>query len=169
MASVSRSSILYSILIVILLAALPHAIRNLVERGDLYLFTHQFFADMMARLSGPGRFRFILQPTVAILLGTRDGVRDAHADFPPFLWSLLFRSGRRPDLLRSAFVSVRDLVAIAILLDLISQYLIFRDIHPGAALLLGPVLIGTPYTVARALMNRFTRRRTGRATSTPAR
>jgi hypothetical protein len=86
----------------------------------------------------------------------------------PFLWSLLFRSGRRPDLLRSAFVSVRDLVAIAILLDIISQFLIFREIHPGAALLLGPVLIGTPYAVARALTNRFTRRRSGRAlTTTP--
>jgi hypothetical protein len=93
MASISRSSILYAVLIVILLAALPHAIRNVVESRDLYLFTHRFFADMRARLSGPGRFRFILQPTVAIVLGTRDGVRDAHADFRPFLWSLLFRSG----------------------------------------------------------------------------
>lgn len=167
MVSISRSSILYAVVIVILLAALPHAIRNLVENGDLYLFTHRFFADMMARLSGPGRFRFILQPTVAIVLGIRDGVKDAHSDFPPFLWILLFRNGRRPDLLRSAFASVRDLVAIAILLDVISQYVIFRQVHPGAALLVGPVLIGTPYAMARALTNRFTRR-SGRAlTTTP--
>jgi hypothetical protein len=168
MVSISRSSILYAVVVVIVLATLPHAIRKLVENGDLYLFTHRFFADMRARLLGPGRIRFILQPTVAIVLGTRDGVRDAHADFPPFLWSLLFRSGRRTDLLRSAFVSVRDLMAIAILLDVISQYLISREIHPGAALLLGPVLIGTPYAMARALTNRITRLRSGRAlTTTP--
>jgi hypothetical protein len=51
MASISRSSILYAVLIVILLASLPHAILNLVENGDLYLLTHRFFADVMARLS----------------------------------------------------------------------------------------------------------------------
>jgi hypothetical protein len=55
------------------------------------------------------------------------------------------------------FASVRNLVAIAILLDIISQYLIFREIHPGAALLLGPVLIAAPYSLARALANRVAR------------
>jgi hypothetical protein len=64
----------------------------------------------------------------------------------------------RPQLLKSGLASVRNLMAIAILLDIISQYLIFREIHPGAALLLGPVLISIPYAVARALANRIARR-----------
>jgi hypothetical protein len=81
-----------------------------------------------------------------------------------FLWSLLFRRGGRLNLLRSAFACVRDLVAVATLLDLISQFFIFREIHPGAALLLGPVLIAVPYAVARALTNRITRLRTYRGT-----
>jgi hypothetical protein len=50
---------------------------------------------------------------------------------------------------------VRDLVAVAILLDAIAQFLIFRMVHPGAALLLGPVLIATPYATSRALANRI--------------
>jgi hypothetical protein len=57
--------------------------------------------------------------------------------------------------LRSAFVSVRDLVAIAILLDVISQFLIFHEVRPGAALVVGPVLITLPYVLARALTNRL--------------
>jgi len=64
-------------------------------------------------------------------------------------------------LLRSAFASVRNLVAIAIILDVVSQFLIFHEIHPGAALLLGPVLIAVPYALSRALTNRIVGRRKG--------
>jgi hypothetical protein len=69
----------------------------------------------------------------------------------------VFRSAERPDLLRSALASVRNLVLVAILLDAIAQFLIFRMVHPGAALVLGPVLIGLPYATSRALTNRISR------------
>ena len=155
--SLSRSSILRATVIVIILATLPGAIRRLIRTGGLYLFSRQFFEDMLARLSGPGRLRFIVQPLVAILLGARDGVKDARAGSPAFLWALAFHGQHRREMLRNAFTSASDLVAIAILLDLISQFLIFREIHPAAALLLGPVLIGVPYAVARAFGNRVSR------------
>jgi hypothetical protein len=41
-------------------------------------------------------------------------------------------------MLANAMSSAGDLIAIAILMDLISQFLIFREIRPGAALLVGP-------------------------------
>jgi hypothetical protein len=124
--------------------------------------SHRFVDDMVARLHGRGRMRFILQPTVAIVLGVRDGVKDARAGSPPFLGALVFlRSGRR-ELVRGALASVRDLVAIAILLDVVSQFLIFRMVHPGAALLLGPVLIAAPYAFSRAAANRIARGRNER-------
>jgi hypothetical protein len=144
---------------VILLSALPSAIRRIIQTGDPYLFTRRFFEDLWARLSGPGRLRFILQPTAAILLGVRDGKRDSRVRCPPFLLGLIFRRIHRSDLWRSGISSVRDLVAIAVILDLICQILIFREIHPGAALLLGPVLIAVPYSLSRALTNRIATRR----------
>jgi hypothetical protein len=118
------------------------------------LFTDQFFQNILARLSGPGRLRFIIQPTVAIILGARGGVKDASAGLPPFLWALVFHKEHRRELLRSTITSIRNLVAIAILLDLISQFLIFGEVRLGAALVLGPVLIGAPYILSRALANR---------------
>jgi hypothetical protein len=124
-----------------------------------YLFTSQFFNDILARLSGPGRLRFIIQPTVAIILGERSGMKDARAGLPPFLFALVFHKECRQELLRSTIASVRNLVAIAILLDIVSQYLIFEDIHVGAALVVGPVLVGVPYALSRALTNRISRRR----------
>ena len=138
---------------------MPFAVAELWKTGELYLLSHRFLEDMTARLHGPGRLRFILQPLTAIALGARDGGRDARAGNPPFLWGLFFGSGDRSRLMRSALASVRDLVAVAILLDVAAQLLIFRMVHPGAALLFGPVLIGFPYASSRALTNRIVRQR----------
>ena len=157
MASTSRGWILGGVVTAMLVALAPRAILRTIETGDLYLFTSQFFQDILARLSGPGRLRFIIQPTVAIILGARGGMKDASAGLPPFLWALIFHREHRRELLRSTVTSIRNLVAIAILLDLISQYLIFHEIRPGAALVVGPVLIAVPYALSRALANRVWR------------
>jgi len=162
--SFSRSTILVALAAAIVLAAMPSVIRRLIETRDPYLFTRQFFEDMLARLSGPGRFRFILQPTVALFLGIRDGVKDARSGHAPFFSALITQKKDRSALLRSGFASIRDLIALAIILDLISQFLILRRIHPAAALILGPVLITFPYSVSRALANRIARKR-GQQTS----
>jgi len=153
--SVSRSSILVALAATVLLAALPGAIQRIVQTGDPYLFTQRFFEDVVARLSGAGRLRFILQPVAASLVGIRDGKSDAHGGRPAFLSALAFHGSCRLDLLRSAFASIQDLVAIAIILDVVSQLLIFENVHPGAALLLGPVLIAVPYSISRAIANRI--------------
>jgi hypothetical protein len=157
--SFSRSSILTTVAVVIVLATLPGQIRRLVQSGNPYLFTQQFVQDMFARLSGPGRLRFLIQPGVAILLGIRDGRKDAQMAYPPFLWSLLHHQAHRLHLMGTAWVSIRDLIAIAVILDIGSQFLIFRQINPGAALLLGPVLISVPYALSRAFANRIVVRR----------
>lgn len=154
MAFLSRGRILSGLVVVVLVAVIPRAIVRIVETGDLYLLTNQFFHDILARLSGPGKLRFILQPTIAIILGARDGTKDASAGMPSILWGLVFHREHRKELLHSTITSIRNLLAIAILLDLISQFLIFGDIRPGAALVVGPVLIAVPYALSRTLANR---------------
>jgi hypothetical protein len=72
-----------------------------------------------------------VQPTVAIILGSWSGIKDAREGIPPFLWALAFHGTRRRELLRIAFASIRDLVAIAILLDVIWQVLIFKTSVPA--------------------------------------
>lgn len=156
---VSRTSVLYAAVAIVLLASLPGAILTIIRTGDPYLFTEGFFQDILSRLSGPGRLRFIIQPTVALFLGLRSGIKDAQAGLPPFLWALAFRREHRHEMLRTGFISIRDLVAVAILLDVISQLLIFHNVRPGAALLVGPVLITLPYAFTRALANRVLHRK----------
>lgn len=166
---VSRHTVLSTVVIVVLLASIPRAIWRIIETRDQYLFTEQFFADLLGRLSGPGRLRFIVQPLVAVILGAKDGLRDARLGLPPFLWALLFHGPVRKQFLRGAMVSVQDLVCVAVLLDLISQALIFHEIRPGAALVVGPVLIAVPYCTARALGNRVLRKRQAGARAARAR
>jgi hypothetical protein len=143
----------------VLVLSLPGSLRDAFDRGGIYLFSMAFLEDIPRRLTGPGRLRFILQPSVAIFLGIRSGLADARMEWPPYLYGILFHRDARRELLRTGFESVVNLILIGILLDSVSQWLIFGVSHPGAALLVGPVLIGLPYSFARALSNRLARRR----------
>jgi len=154
---VSRSTFLTAVVIAVLLIATPFTVVEFFKTGEIYILSHRLVDDMVARLHGPGRLRFLFQPIAAIVLGARDGAKDAGEGQPPFLWDVVVHSTHRTRLLRSALASVRDLIAIAILLDLIVQFVIFHMVHPGVALALGPVLIALPYATSRALTNLFSR------------
>jgi hypothetical protein len=147
--------ILASLTLLVLVLSLPGSMRDAFERGGLYLFSREFFEDIPKRLTGPGRFRFIFQPVVAILLGIRDGRDDKQTGRPPYLYGLLFHRRRRRELLQSGFEAVVNLMLMGILLDSIAQWLILGASYPGAALVVGPVLITIPYALARALANRL--------------
>lgn len=149
--------ILFGLIVLVFLASAPAALRYAHEHGGFYLFSEAFLRDIPKRLKGPGRFRFILQPAVAIFLGFRAGVADARAGRPPYILSLFFDHAQRLVMLREAFGHVATLVAVAILLDCVSQFLILRQIFPGPALVIGPVLIALPYSLSRALTNRWSR------------
>jgi hypothetical protein len=125
--------------------------------GPTYLFSRTFLEDLPKRLTGPGRFRFILQPAVAIFLGIRAGVSDAQARRAPYLLGVVFDSQRRRALLKEAFEQLAVLIAMSILLDALSQFLILHQVFPGPALIVGPVLIALPYSLSRAVTNRIVR------------
>lgn len=154
--SLSRTSALAGLVVFMLLVALPSAIRRIIETGNLYLFMEQFFGDLLARLEGFGRLRFMIQPPVAIVLGARDGLGGTRAGYPPFPSAMLSRRSARLSSWRSAFLSLHDLVTIAIILDIISQFLIFRELQPGAAQLLRSAAIAAPYTIS-GVRNEFGR------------
>jgi hypothetical protein len=153
----TRSTIITGVAALVLLAAIPSAVRDTLESGRIYLFSWEFLADLPARLTGPGRLRFILQPATAIILGLRGGLADARAGRPPYVMGLLLDPLHRREYVRTGLTNIRDLIAVGIVLDVVAQFLIFRQVHPGAALLIGPVLITAPYAFARAVANRVAR------------
>jgi hypothetical protein len=145
--------------ILVLVLSVPDSLRDDYKRGNFYLFSHSFIEDMPRRMAGPGRFRLILQPLMAIFLGIRGGIVDARRGRPPFISGVLLSQGFRQELLKSGFRTLVNLLLMSVLLDSVFQWMIYGSSHPGAALVVGPVLIAVPYSVARALANRCARLR----------
>jgi hypothetical protein len=153
-------TIVLAVLTVFVLAlSVPGSLQYAREHGDFYLFSRAFFEDIPKRLTGPGKFRFVLQPVIAIILGIRSGRGDARSGLPPYLYAILFKRDARREMMRSAFLTIVNLLLMGILIDSVCQWLILGISYPGAALVVGPVLIVTPYTISRALTNRLVRTR----------
>jgi hypothetical protein len=150
-----RETIVIAMALLLLAAAIPFAIVDTIEKGRVYLFSWQFIEELPQRFTGPGRFRFILQPMIAIILGIRGGLSDAKAGNPPYLFSLLFHAGRRKELLRSGAAAISMLLAMGIIMDVVFQLVLYRAVHPAAALLVGPIFICFPYALSRALTRRW--------------
>ena len=150
-----RDTIVTVLALLVLAIALPFAIVDTFETGRVYLFSRQFIEELPQRFTGPGRLRFILQPMTAILLGIRGGLRDAKSGNPPYQFGLLFGAESRRELLRSGVAAVRNLVALGIIMDIVFQLIIYHSVHPGAALVIGPILICFPYALSRALTTRL--------------
>lgn len=118
-------------------------------------FFANFLDEMLARLTGPMNFRFIVQPLVAIVLGMRDGRLDARAGTPPFIFDLIFKPKDRKRQLKSAFKSLLTPIIIGTILDAIAQYLLFKHVRPLPALFVGICVMGIPYSFARGITNRI--------------
>ena len=153
--------VLAALTVLVLALSVPGSLRDAWERGGFYLFSRQFLLDLPKRLLGPGRFRFLLQPTMAIVLGVAAGRADARAGRPPYLRALVFGGNGRGRLLRGALGDIAKLLLAGVLVDSVCQWLILGASYPGAALVVGPVLIAAPYAMARALANRVTVARDG--------
>jgi hypothetical protein len=132
----------------------------LVDKAQhhMELFSRSFGEGLEARLTGPGKGRFVLQPLVAIALGIRDGIVDAKQGKPPYFIRVLFKSERKFYVLKTSLKSIATPLTIGIVLDMILQWLIFRAVFLVPALIAGTILVAIPYSVARGLSNRVARR-----------
>jgi hypothetical protein len=113
------------------------------------------FERAIARISGPMSIRFIFQPAMAIVLGVRDGLHDAREGHTPFLWDLYTHPGDRRARMWKAFDRLALPLGIAIVLDAVVQYMLFERIHMLGAILVGTVVLGVPYSLAREATNRI--------------
>src|SRR4051794_19122389 len=103
--------------------------------------------ELMLRLtSGPMRFRLIVQPSMALMLGIYDGLRDAKAGKPPLIWSIVFGIGDRRAHVKTLAIRLVRPIILASLADAIVQGLMFGHVRPLMALMVGTVLMALPYS-----------------------
>jgi hypothetical protein len=111
--------------------------------------------DLVGRVSGPMKFRLILQPVMAAIFAIRSGLKDAREDNPPYFWAMFTNSNSRLDMIRDGWKSVGRVFIFGIIMDAIYQFIVFRWFYPGEAILVAAILALVPYLLIRGPVNRI--------------
>ncbi len=111
--------------------------------------------NLTGRLTGPMNFRLIIQPTVAMILAIRAGLRDARQNRPAFLWAVLWNPAYRHELLRQGWKDVGKVLLLATLLDLIYQLIVHRGVYVLELLITAVSLAVIPYVLFRGPISRI--------------
>jgi drug/metabolite transporter (DMT)-like permease len=123
--------------------------------------------DLVGRLDGPLTFRFVLQPSMALFMAIRDGLKDARAGRPPTFWAILTHPDHREDRLLDALKAMWRVLLFGLVMDVIYQFIVLRTFYPVEALIVVLVLAFLPYLLARGLVNRIMGRRHDRRSRPP--
>jgi len=104
------------------------------------------------------KFRLILQPTIAVVFAIRAGLKDAREKKAAYFWAIVSDPSHRSELLREGWKAVFKVFVLAIVLDGVYQYLVFRWFYLGEALIVAFALAFIPYLLIRGPVNRVARR-----------
>jgi hypothetical protein len=111
--------------------------------------------DLVGRVSGPMKFRLILQPVMAAFFAIRSGLKDAKENKPPYFWAMFTNPESRGDMMRDGWKSVSRVFILGIIMDSIYQFIVFRWFYPVEALLVALILAFIPYLLIRGPVNRI--------------
>jgi hypothetical protein len=95
---------------------------------------------------------------MAALFAVRDGVRDARAGRPAYLWSAIHDPTHRRELVREGWRSVGKIFILAFLIDVAYQLVALGGLRPIAGLLVAVTLALVPYVLLRGPTSRIFRR-----------
>jgi len=114
-------------------------------------------ANLIARVSGPLKFRLVLQPLMASYFAIRSGLADVKTGKSPYFWGLCFDSGQRREMLENGWKSVGKVFILALALDVVYQIIVLRFVYPGEAVIVAIILAIVPYLILRGLVTRIAR------------
>ena len=123
-------------------------------------------SQLLERVSGPMRFRLVLQPCMAAFFAIRAGLADAKAGKPPYFWSIIYDPQQRKELIKDGWKSVGRVIMLAIVLDVIYQIIEIHFVYPGEAIIVAFILAVLPYLILRGLVTRIARAKQPQTTQT---
>ena len=115
----------------------------------------RYIGDLTARVSGPMWFRFILQPTMAIIFALRAGLKDARTGQPAYFWAVVKNPEHRRALLHDGWKDVAKVFTIAFILDTVYQLIQLHWFYPLQALIIAFLLAFLPYLLLRGPFRRL--------------
>ena len=113
--------------------------------------------NFVARTTGPLSLRFFIQPTIAIIMALRAGLRDAGAGRPAYLSETLRNPAKRGVLLHGGWKDMRTTFLISVTLDAIYQVIVHQGIYFLEMLFTATLLALVPYLILRGPVNRLVR------------
>ena len=123
-----------------------------------------FWHDLVERTTTAMKFRLILQPTMAAILGIRDGLKHASTGHPPYFTIRALRHPHELRRLREGLIvglnSTAKILVVGLAMDGIYQTWVVRTFYPFEALVVALLLAFVPYVIIRGLVVRVRRRRT---------
>jgi len=118
-------------------------------------FLMRVWTGLLDRVGGPMTFRIILQPTMASLLAIRAGLKDAREGRAPYFWTILTEPSKRVGLIREGWKATARVFGLAVIMDVIYQWIVLKWIYPGEVLLVAITLAVIPYLILRGPVNRL--------------
>jgi hypothetical protein len=114
-------------------------------------------SQLLARVSGPMKFRLVLQPCMAAFFAIRAGLADAKAGRPPWFWELVSNPPERKDMVKEAWKRIGKVFILAVVLDVVYQLIVLHFVYPGEALIVAFILAIVPYVLLRGPAMRVAR------------
>lgn len=127
---------------------------SLFQKGSF----ERIWDDIIVRPGGPFGFRFILQPIMAAIIASRDGIADAKAGRKPYFWLVSHEQDKRWDRLREGLGAVANVISIAIIFDTIYQIIVLKTFYWFETVLVTLLLAFLPYLILRGLVARLAKR-----------
>jgi len=114
--------------------------------------------QLLARVTGPMKFRLVLQPAMATFFAIRDGLKDAREGKPPYFWNLCTDPQERKANLKNGWKSVGKVFILAAVLDIIYQLIELHFVYFGEVVIVAIILAILPYLIIRGPVVRIARR-----------
>jgi predicted LPLAT superfamily acyltransferase len=113
--------------------------------------------QLLARVTGPMKFRLVLQPCTAAFFAIRSGIADAKAGRPPYFWELISNPPERADMVKEAWKRIGKLFILAMVLDAVYQLIQLQALYFGEMVIVAFVLAIVPYVMLRGPAMRVAR------------
>jgi len=151
----SRTKVMIARFVVLLAVTL--IIVGLAWHGISAESRQRLWQNIVDRPGGPMKFRFILQPVMALIAALHDGIKDARTGRSPYFWTILTNKTDRAGRLGEGLISTGRVLLLGLVMDTVYQIIEFDTFYPVETVIVAFLLAFVPYLLLRGPIARIAR------------
>lgn len=141
----------------VIICVIALVVAGVAWNGVALATIERVWRQLLERPGGPMTFRFILQPTMALIAAIKDGRRDAQLGRSPYVWSILHDPRARIGRLNEGLNATARIILLGLIMDAIYQVYVLERFYPVEAVIIALVLAFLPYVILRGIVHRVAR------------